>query len=116
MLEERFETMMRTMEMMMEMMDLDNKPNPREHDDIPPINLRRPTIPQIRQREQRNQGNQANQADQANQANQENQGNHGEQQIRPPFQNNYVNEDYDGYFEDNMNCYVDKETKVFLTK
>jgi hypothetical protein len=36
--------------------------------------------------------------------------------IRPPFQNNYVNEDYDGYFEDNMNCYDDKETKVFLTK
>jgi hypothetical protein len=32
-----------------------------------------------------------------------NQGNQGDQQIRPPFQNNYVNENYDGYFEDNMN-------------
>jgi hypothetical protein len=27
-----------------------------------------------------------------------------------------VNEDYDGYFEDNMNCCDDKETEVFLTK
>jgi hypothetical protein len=27
-----------------------------------------------------------------------------------------VNEDYDGYFEDNMNCCDDTKTKVFLTK
>jgi hypothetical protein len=27
-----------------------------------------------------------------------------------------VNEEYDGYFEDNINCCDDKETKVFLTK
>jgi hypothetical protein len=49
-----FETMMRTMERMMERMALDNRPNPREHVDGPPRNLRRPVIPQIRQREQRN--------------------------------------------------------------
>jgi hypothetical protein len=40
----------------------------------------------------------------------------GVQQIRPHFQNNYVNENYDGYFEDNMKCCDDKETKVFFTK
>jgi hypothetical protein len=117
--EERFEAMMRNMERMMERMTLGNRPNPREQADGPPRNPRRPVIPQIRQREQRNQGNQAAQADQTNQgnqANQGNQGNQGEQQIRPPFQNNYVNEDYDEYFKDNMNCCDDKETEVFLTK
>jgi hypothetical protein len=114
--EERFEAMMRTMERMMERMALDNRPKPREQVDGPPRNLRRPEIPQIRQREQRNQGNQANQADhrnqgnQGNQANQGNQGNRGDQQIRPHFQNNYVNDNYDRYFEDNMNCCDDKET------
>jgi hypothetical protein len=67
--------------------------------------MRRPKIPQIRQRDKRNKGNQENQADQANQGNQ---GNKGDQQIRPHFQNNYVNENYDGYFEDNVNCCDDK--------
>jgi hypothetical protein len=114
--------MMRNMERMMERMALGNRHNPREHADGPPRNPIRPTMQQIRQREQRNQGNQGNQAtqadqaNQANQANEGNQGNQGDQQIRPPFQNNYVNEYYDGYFEDNMNCCDDKETKVFLTK
>jgi hypothetical protein len=108
--EERFEAMMRNMERMMERMTLGNRSNPREQVDGPPRNLRRPEIPQIRQREKRNQGNQGNQANQADQANQGNQGNQGDQQIRPPFQNNYIDENYDGYFEDNMNCYDDKET------
>jgi len=27
-----------------------------------------------------------------------------------------TNEDYDGYFEENMNCYDDKEIEVFLNK
>ena len=91
----------------MEIMALENMPKPREQADGPPRNQRRPSIPQIRQREQRNQGNQGNQANQEDQANQ---GNEGDQQIRPPFQNNYIDENYDGYFEDNMNCYDDKET------
>jgi hypothetical protein len=108
--------MMRNMERMMERMALGNKPNPREQADRPPRNLRRLVIPQIRQREQRNQGNQEDQVNQRNQTNQGNQGNQWEQQIRPPFQNNYVNEDYDGYFEDNMNYCDDKEIMVFLTK
>ena len=34
----------------------------------------------------------------------------------PPFQNNYVNEDSDGYFEDNINYCDNKETQVFFTK
>jgi hypothetical protein len=72
--EERFEMMMRTMEIMMERMALDNRPNPREQADGPPRNPRRPTIPQIRKREQRNQGNQGDQRNQGNQANQGNQG------------------------------------------
>ena len=94
----------------MERMSLDNNPNTREQADGPPRNQRRPTIPQIRQREPINQGNHKNQASQADKANQGNQGNKEEQKIKPPFQNNYVNEDYDGYFEDNMNYCDDKET------
>jgi hypothetical protein len=45
-----------------------------------------------------------------NRGNQGNQGNQGDQQIQPTFQNNYIDENYDGYFEDNMICYDDKET------
>jgi hypothetical protein len=87
--EERFEMMMKTMEKLMERMSLDNKPNTREQADVPPRNQRRPTVPQIRQRDQRNQG---------------------DQQIRPPFQNNYVNENFDENFEDNMHCCDGDET------
>jgi hypothetical protein len=87
--EERFELMMKTMEKLMERMSLDNKPNTREQVDVPPRNQRRPTVPQIRQRDQRNQG---------------------DQQIRPPFQNNYVNENFDENFEDNMHCCDGDET------
>ena len=109
----------------MERMALGNRPNPIDQADGPPRNPRRLAIPQVRQRNQGNQENQANQADptnlgnqanQGNQVNQGNQGNQGEQQSRPPFQNNYVNEGYDGYFEDNMNCCDDKETEISLTK
>jgi hypothetical protein len=52
--EERFELMMKTMEKLMEMMYLDNKPNTREQADVPPRNQRRLVVPQIRQRDQRN--------------------------------------------------------------
>jgi hypothetical protein len=81
--EERFELMMKTMEKIMEKMSLDNKPNTREQDDVPSMNKRRPIVPKIRQRDHRNQA---------------------DQQIRPPFQNNYVNENFDETFEDNMHC------------
>jgi hypothetical protein len=37
--------MMRNMERMMERMALGNRPNPREQDDGPPRNPRRPKIP-----------------------------------------------------------------------
>jgi len=43
--QERFETMMRTMERMMEIMALNNRPNPREQADGPPKNPRGPVIP-----------------------------------------------------------------------
>ena len=42
--------------------------------------------------------------------------NQGDQQIKPPFQNNYVDEDFDQTIEDNMHCFDDTETNVFLTK
>jgi hypothetical protein len=59
------------------------------------MNQRRPIVPQIRQSDQRNQG---------------------DQQIRPPFQNNYVNENFDENFEDDMHCCDGDEIEVFLTK
>jgi hypothetical protein len=105
--------MMKTMDKMMERMDFDNKPNTRERADDPPRNQIRPAIPQIIQI---NQGDHINQGHQRNQGVQRNQGNQGDQQIRNPFQNNYVNGNYDGYFEDNMNCCDANETEVFFTK
>jgi hypothetical protein len=93
--------MMKNMEKMMERLALYNNPNTREHVDDPPRNQRRPAIPQIRQRDQRNQGNQGNQ---------------GDQKITPPFQNNYVNDNYDEKFEDDMHCCDGDDTSVFLTK
>jgi hypothetical protein len=52
--EERFEMMMKTMEKMMERMDLESKTNTREQANAPTRNQRRPEVPNIRQREQRN--------------------------------------------------------------
>jgi hypothetical protein len=77
-----------------------NRPAAREQHDPQPRNqnLRRGQVPQIRQREQREQRDQ------------------GDQQTRPPFQNNYVDEDFDQMFEDQMHCCDDKNPCVFLTK
>jgi hypothetical protein len=36
--------------------------------------------------------------------------NQGDKQIRPHFQNNYVNENFDETFEDNMHCCDGSET------
>jgi hypothetical protein len=58
-------------------------------------NLRRGQVPQIRQREQRDQG---------------------DQQTRPLFHNNYVDEDFDQMFKEKMHCCDDKNPRVFLTK
>jgi hypothetical protein len=95
--DEKFDLMMKTMERLMERMSLENKPATRDQTDFQPRNqnFRRAPVPQIRQRDQRNQG---------------------DQQIKPPFQNNYVNEDFDQTIEDNMHCCDDTETNVFLTK
>jgi hypothetical protein len=87
--------MMNIMDKLMERMSLDNNPNTIENDDGPPRNQRRLIVPQIIQRDQRNQG---------------------DQQIIPSFQNNYVNENFDGNFEDNMHCCDANETLVFLSK
>jgi hypothetical protein len=77
-----------------------NRPAAREQHDPQPRNqnLRRGQVPQIRQREQREQRDQ------------------GDQQTRPPFQNNYADEDFDQMFEDQMHCCDDKNPRVFLTK
>jgi hypothetical protein len=80
---------MKTMEKRMERMSLENKPNTRLQVDVPPRNQRRPAVPQIRQRDQRNQG---------------------DQQIRPHFQNNYINENFDETFEDIMHFCDGDET------
>jgi hypothetical protein len=69
----------------MERMSLENNLVSRDQTDFHPINenFRRAQVPHIRQRDQRNQG---------------------DQQIKPPFQKNYVNEDFDQTIEDNMHC------------
>jgi hypothetical protein len=36
--------------------------------------------------------------------------------MRPPFQNNYADEDFDQMFEDQMHCCDEKTPHVFLTK
>jgi hypothetical protein len=70
--DENFDLMMKTMERM----SMENKPATREKNDLQPRNqnFRRAPVPQIKQRDQRDQG---------------------DQQIRPPFQNNYANEYFD---------------------
>jgi hypothetical protein len=89
--------MMRTMENLMEKMSMGNKPAAQEHHDPQPRNqnLRRGQVPQIRQREHRYQG---------------------DQQTRPPFQNNYVDENFDQMFEEQIHCCDDKNPHMFLTK
>jgi hypothetical protein len=95
--DEKFDLMMKTMERLMERMSVENKPATRDQTDFQPRNqnFRRAPVPQIRQRDQRDQG---------------------DQQIKPPFQNNYANEDFDQIIEDHMHCCDDTETNVFLTK
>jgi hypothetical protein len=95
--DEKFDLMVKTMERLVENLSLENKPAIRDQFDF---QHRNPNfiiapIPQIRQRDQRNQG---------------------DQQVKPPFQNNYVNENFDESIEDNIHCCVGTETYVFLTK
>jgi hypothetical protein len=95
--DEKFDLMMKTMERLMERMSMENKPATREKNDFQPRNqnFRRAPVPQIRKRDQRDQG---------------------DQQIRPPFQKNYANEDFDQMIQDQMHCCDDTNTYVFLTK
>jgi hypothetical protein len=95
--DEKFYLMMKTMERFIERMPLENKPATRDQTDFQPRNqnFRRAPVPHIRQRDQRNQC---------------------DQQIKPPFQNNYANEDFDPKIKENMHCCDDTKTNVFLTK
>ena len=88
---------MNNMERIMERMSLENKPATREKNDFQPINqnFRRALVPHIRQRDQRNQG---------------------DQQIKPPFQNNYANKDFDQIIQHEKHCCDDTEANMFLTK
>ena len=83
--DEKLDLMMKNMERFMERMSLENKLATRDQTNFQPRNqnFRRSPVPHIRQRDQRNQG---------------------DQQIKPPFQNNYVNEYFDQTIEDNMHC------------
>ena len=89
--------MVKTMEMLVEKLSLDNKPAIRDQTELQHKNpnFRRLLVTQIRQRDQRNQG---------------------DQQIKPPFQNNYVDENFEESFEDNIHYCDDVETYIFLTK
>jgi hypothetical protein len=76
---------MKTMERFMEIMSLENNPTTRDQTNFQPRNqnFRRAPVLQIMQRDQQNQG---------------------DQQIKLPFQKNYVNEYFDQIIEDNMHC------------
>jgi hypothetical protein len=89
--------MVKTMERLVEKLSLDNKIAIRDQTELQHMNpnFRRLLVTQIRQRDQRNQG---------------------DQQIKPPFQNNYVNENFEESLEDNIHYCHDTETEVFLTK
>jgi hypothetical protein len=75
--------MVKTMERLVEKLYLENKPAIRDQDYFQHRNpnFRRAPVPQIRQRDQRSQG---------------------DQQVKPHFQNNYVNDNFDESIEDNM--------------
>jgi hypothetical protein len=74
--DEKFDLMLKTMERLMERIFMENKPATREKTVFQPKNkiFRRALVPQIRKRDQRYQG---------------------DQQIKPPFQNNYANKYFD---------------------
>jgi hypothetical protein len=92
----KLDMMVKTMEKLVERLTLDNRPPPRERQDpqVRNPNFRRPPVPQIRQRDQRNQG---------------------DQQIRPPFQENYV-EDFVEEPEDQIHLFDEDDSEIYLTK
>jgi hypothetical protein len=93
----KFDLMVKTMERLVEKLSLDNKPGIRDQTELQHRNPNYIIVPvtQIIQRDQMNQG---------------------DQQIKPPFQNNYVDENFEESLEDNMHCCDDVETNVFLNK
>jgi hypothetical protein len=95
--DEKFNLTMKNIEKIMERMSMDRKSATREKNNFQPRNqnFRRAPVPQIRQRDQRDQV---------------------DQKIKPPFQNNYANEDCDQMIQDQMHCCDDMNTYMFLTK
>ena len=92
--------MMKAMEKIMERLFVDDRPQVTERNEpqIENPNLRRPQGPpasQILQRGQRNQN---------------------DQQIRPPFQENFVAKDYTEQPKDHIHQFGENEAKVFVTK
>jgi hypothetical protein len=88
--------MVKTMEKLMERLTLDNRPPRRERKELQlrNPNFRRPPVPEIRQRDQINQG---------------------DQQIRPPFQENYA-KDFVEEHEDQIHMFDEDDFEIYLTK
>ena len=97
----KFDVMMRKMERLMNILDLDNRPHNRDKSDpyIRNPNFRRPAPPQIRQRDQRNIRNVE------------------DHKVRPPFLDNYVDEEEEFYPLDNEIHHFDIiDSEIYLTK
>ena len=100
----KFAMMLKTMEKMMDRLTVDNRPLNREHNEPRIINpnFRRPNPsppPQIRQRDIRNPRNP------------------DDQQIRPPFPENYVaDEDEAKFVEGHIHHFGDLDYNIYFTK
>jgi hypothetical protein len=93
----KFENIMRTMERLVNRLSLENKQVHVQQQDaqIRNPNSRRPLIPQPRQRDQRN---------------------HNDQQIRPPFQENMLDDEYLPEKENHIHYIDQSQTNCYLTK
>ena len=100
----KFEMMLKTMEKLMNRLNMDNRPLNIEKNEpqIRNTNFRRPNPPPPPQIRQRDMSNPRNQDD---------------QQISTPFHKNYVAyEDEAKYIEDHIHHFGDLDSKIYLTK
>jgi len=95
--EARGDMMMRTMEKLMERLTMDNRPPPRDHQEQQNKNqnVRRPHILQNRARDHRNLP---------------------DHPVRPPFQQNYVEQDYEDQTREEIHHLDDELFPAFLTR
>ena len=93
----KFDSIMRTMEKLVDRLSLENKQVHVQQQDtqIRNPNFRIPPIPQARQRDQRNPN---------------------DQQIRPPFQENMLDDEYLPENENHIHCIDQSQTDCYLTK